>query len=223
MSIAYQIRSILSTLPDGVRLIAVTKTQPAEVIMEAYRAGQRLFGENRPQELLQKAPLLPKDIEWHFIGHLQTNKVKMVVGTAHLIHAVDSERLLAAIEKEAARQGITARCLLQVHIAQEEAKFGFSPDELHDFLNSGALSAAPHVQIAGLMGMATFTENSEQVRREFRLLKQLFDHVKNAYFSSDNNFRELSMGMSGDYPVAIEEGATLLRIGTTIFGQRNYL
>ena len=220
MSIASQIHSISSTLPEGVRLVAVTKTQPSEVIMEAYKAGQRLFGENRPQELAQKVTQLPNDIEWHFIGHLQTNKVKMVVGKAHLIHAVDSERLLAAIEKEAARQAIIAPCLLQVHIAQEEAKFGFSPEELCDFLQSGILAAISHVRIVGLMGMASFTENHEQVRREFRLLKQLFDRIKNTHFSSDKHFCELSMGMSGDYHIAIEEGATLVRIGATIFGSR---
>jgi pyridoxal phosphate enzyme (YggS family) len=220
MSIALQLQATLSTIPDGVRLIAVSKTQPVETIMEGYKAGQRLFGENRPQELVQKASQLPGDIEWHFIGHLQTNKVKMVVGAAHLIHAVDSERLLKEIEKEAAKKGLTIRCLLQVHIAQEEAKFGFAPDELSAFLSSGILTSTPHVKIAGLMGMASFTENHEQVRREFRLLKQLFDHVKSAHFASDNNFHELSMGMSGDYLIAIEEGATLIRIGTAIFGIR---
>ena len=220
MSIATQIRSVLSTLPKGVQLIAVSKTQSAEVITAAYEAGQRLFGENRPQELVQKAAQLPNDIEWHFIGHLQTNKVKTVVGKAHLIHAVDSERLLKEIEKEAAKQGIIVRCLLQIHIAQEEAKFGFSPDELHDFLHSGILATIPHIRISGLMGMASFTENHEQVRQEFRFLKQLFDQVKNTYFFSDDNFRELSMGMSGDYTIAVEEGATLVRIGSTIFGQR---
>jgi len=220
MSIASQIHSVSSTLPKGVKLIAVSKTQKVETIMEAYKAGQRLFGENRPQELVEKVTQLPNDIEWHFIGHLQTNKVKMVVGKACLIHAVDSERLLKEIEKQAAKQGLIAHCLLQVHIAREEAKFGFSPDELCDFLQSGILSAIPHIRINGLMGMASFTENHEQVRCEFRLLKQLFDRIKNTYFSSDNNFRELSMGMSGDYPIAIEEGATLVRIGTTIFGSR---
>jgi len=220
MSIATQICNILSALPKGVQFIAVSKTQPVEIIMEAYNAGQRLFGENRPQELVQKVPQLPNDIEWHFIGHLQTNKVKMVVGKAHLIHAVDSERLLKEIEKEAAKQSIIVRCLLQIHIAQEEAKFGFSPDELFDCLNSGILSTLPHVRIAGLMGMASFTENHEQVRKEFRLLKQLFEQVKSTHFFSDNNFRELSMGMSGDYPIAIEEGTTLVRIGSAIFGSR---
>ncbi|MDR0295185.1 MAG: YggS family pyridoxal phosphate-dependent enzyme [Prevotellaceae bacterium] len=220
MSIASQIHNILSTLPEGVRLIAVTKTLSAETIIEAYEAGLRSFAENRPQELAQKIMQLPSDTEWHFIGHLQTNKVKMVVGKAQLIHSVDSERLLKEIEKEAAKQGITAHCLLQVHIAQEEAKFGFLPDELCKFLHSGILTIVPHIKIAGLMGMASLTENPEQVRREFHSLKQLFNQIKNTYFSSDNNFRELSMGMSGDYPIAIEEGATLVRIGTTIFGHR---
>lgn len=220
MSIAAQIRDISSSFPEGVRLIAVSKTLLVEAIMEAYNAGQRLFGENRPQELLQKAAQLPNDIEWHFIGHLQTNKVKIIIAKVHLIHAVDSERLLKEIEKEAAKQGMVVSCLLQVHIAQEETKFGFSPEELQAFLHSGILSAVPHVKIAGLMAMASFTENHEQVRNEFRLLKQLFEQVKATYFSCDNNFRELSMGMTSDYPIAIDEGATLVRIGTAIFGPR---
>ncbi len=217
MSIASQIHSITATLREGVRLIAVSKTHPAEMISEAYDAGQRLFGESRPQELMQKAAQLPDDIEWHFIGHLQT---KMVVGRARLIHAVDSDRLLLEIEKEAARQQCTVRCLLQVHIAQEEAKFGFSPGELTTLLHTGILSSVPHVQIAGLMGMATNTADTEQVRKEFRSLKQLFDNIKSARFSDNNYFNELSMGMSGDYPLAVEEGATLIRVGSAIFGER---
>ncbi len=220
MSIALQLADIQSSLPQGVRLIAVSKTHPATAIMEAYEAGQRLFGESRPQELQQKIALLPNDIEWHFIGHLQTNKVKMVVGKAHLIHAVDSERLLREINHEATKQNHIQSCLLQVHIAQEEAKFGFSPEEILQFLQTNILSAVPHIQIAGLMGMASFSDNYEQVRAEFHLLKQLFDQIKKNYFPAGDYFRELSMGMSDDYPIAIAEGATLVRIGTAIFGHR---
>ncbi len=215
MSIASQIHSITSTLPEGVRLIAVSKTHPPEMIREAYDAGQRIFGESRPQEFLPKTAQLPGDIEWHFIGHLQTNKAKMVVGRAHLIHAVDSERLLLEIEKEAAKQQCTVRCLFQVHIAQEEAKFGFDPNELIALLDAGIVSSVPHVQIAGLMG-----SQMEQVRKEFRNLKQLFDKIKSTRFSDNNYFNELSMGMSNDYPVAMEEGATLIRVGSAIFGER---
>jgi pyridoxal phosphate enzyme (YggS family) len=219
-SIAQNIQQIKESLPSGVRLVAISKTHPASFITEAYESGQRLFGESRPQEFAQKAAVLPSDIEWHFIGHLQTNKVKQVAGLAHLIHAVDSERLLFEIEKEAAKKDITVNCLLQVHIAEEEAKFGFSPDELHTFFQNGTFYKTSHIQIAGLMGMASFTDDMEQVRNEFRSLKQLFDQIKQAYFLSSPAFCELSMGMSGDYKIAIEEGSTLIRVGSAIFGNR---
>jgi pyridoxal phosphate enzyme (YggS family) len=218
--IARHIQQIKDTLPAGVRLVAVSKTQPAAIIKEAYEAGQRVFGESRPQELVQKAALLPSDIEWHFIGHLQTNKVKQVVGLARLIHAVDSERLLLEIEKEAARQSRRVACLLQVHIASEETKFGFSAEELQQLFAQQYFSKMPHVQLAGLMGMATNTDDHTQVGREFRGLKQLFDQIKQTYFADDASFCELSMGMSGDYRVAIDEGSTLVRVGTAIFGQK---
>ncbi len=220
MSISSQISTITSRLPAGVQLIAVSKTHPAEAIHEAYNAGQRLFGESRPQELATKTAALPGDIQWHFIGHLQTNKVKTVIGKAHLIHAVDSERLLLEIEKEAAKQAISASCLLQIHIAQEDAKFGFSPEELATLLQTDILSRIPHVHITGLMGMATNTENEKQIRNEFRSLKQLFDRIKSNFFAGEPAFCELSMGMSGDYSIAIEEGATLIRVGSAIFGER---
>ena len=218
--IARHIRQIKDALPAGVRLVAVSKTHPASRIQEAYDAGQRLFGESRPQEFVQKAALLPPDIEWHFIGHLQTNKVKQVVGLAGLIHAVDSERLLLEIEKEAAKRMLQVSCLLQVHIATEEAKFGFSPEELQRLFAQHFFINTPHVQLAGLMGMATNTGDHRQVRREFRCLKQLFDQIKQTYFDENSSFCELSMGMSGDCHIAIEEGSTLVRIGTAIFEQR---
>jgi pyridoxal phosphate enzyme (YggS family) len=218
--IAHHIQQIKDTLPAGVRLVAVSKTHPASCIQEAYDAGQRVFGESRPQEFAQKAALLPPDIEWHFIGHLQTNKVKQVVGRARLIHAVDSERLLLEIEKEAAKQSLQAACLLQVHIATEKAKFGFSAEELQQLLAQDFFSRTPHVRPAGLMGMATNTDDPQQVRREFRGLKQLFDQIRQSHFAGDASFCELSMGMSGDYRLAIDEGSTLVRIGTAIFGRR---
>jgi pyridoxal phosphate enzyme (YggS family) len=215
--IARHIQQIKDTLPAGVRLVAVSKIHPASCVQEAYDAGQRLFGESRPQEFMQKAARLPPGIEWHFIGHLQTNKVKQVVGLARLIHAVDSERLLLEIEKEAAKRTLRMACLLQVHIAAEEAKFGFSPDELQRLFAQDFFAKTPHVQLAGLMGMATNTGNHQQVGREFRGLKQLFDQIKQAHFAGDAAFCELSMGMSGDYRIAIDEGSTLVRIGTAIF------
>jgi pyridoxal phosphate enzyme (YggS family) len=221
-AIAQHIQQINDTLPAGVRLVAVSKTHPASCVQEAYEAGQRIFGESRPQEFVQKAALLPPDIEWHFIGHLQTNKVKQVVGLARLIHAVDSERLLLEIEKEAAKRALHVACLLQVHIATEEAKFGFSPDELQHLFAQNFFIHTPHVQLAGLMGMATNTGDHRQVSREFRGLKQLFDAIKQTHVAGNPSFCELSMGMSGDYRIAIDEGSTLVRIGTAIFGQLEF-
>jgi pyridoxal phosphate enzyme (YggS family) len=216
--IALHIQQIKDTLPAGVRLVAVSKTRPAGCVQEAYDAGQHIFGESRPQELVQKATLLPPGIEWHFIGHLQTNKVKQVVGLARLIHAADSGRLLLEIEKEAAKRALPVACLLQVHIAEEEAKFGFLPEELRRLFAQEFFTSTPHVQLAGLMGMATNTSNHQQISREFRGLKQLFDQIKQTYFAGNAAFCELSMGMSGDYRIAIDEGSTLVRVGTAIFG-----
>ncbi len=200
------------------RLVAVSKTQPPERILEIYRQGQRIFGENRPQELLAKKPVLPPDIEWHLIGHLQTNKVKSVVPHTALIHSVDSPRLLAEIDKQAKALGKIQDCLLQFHIASEETKFGLSETEANDLLQSPEFQQFKNVRIVGVMGMATFTENPEQVRREFRCLRQIFDNLKQAFFPADESFREISMGMSGDWEIALEEGATLVRIGSLIFG-----
>ena len=218
MFIAQNIQHIRQELPANVRLIAVSKTYDAEAIMEAYNAGQRDFGESRPQELLQKTAVLPHDIRWHFIGHLQTNKVKMVVPHISLIHSIDSERLLHELNKFCEKSNTVARYLLQVYVAQEKTKFGFAPDELLTFLQQN-LSRYAHATPCGLMGMATYTDDTEQVRREFRQVKQLFDQAK-PLVPHPELFTEISMGMSHDYSLAIGEGATLVRIGTSIFGKR---
>lgn len=217
-----RLKTVLADLPEGVRLVAVSKFHPAEQVMEAYEAGQRIFGENHAQELAAKAPALPADIEWHFIGHLQTNKVRQVVPFVTLIHSVDSLRLLREIDKQAKKIGRTVDCLLQLHIAQEETKFGFAPDEMLKMLADGEWKGLTNVRLCGVMCMASLTDDVEQLHREFRLARQTFLMAKQRYFSADEGFCELSMGMSNDYPVAIAEGATLVRVGTRIFGPRNY-
>ena len=222
MSIASNINDIRKQLPAQVRLIAVSKFKPAEDILEAYEAGQRLFGENKAQEMTAKHEVLPKDIEWHFIGHLQTNKIKYIIPFVHCIHSIDSAHLLAEVERHAAKAGRVVPCLLQFHIATEETKFGFSMEEAEEMLQSADFKNWNHVEICGVMGMASNTENSSQVRQEFRHLKTIFDHLKNKYFPQQETFREISMGMTGDYPIAVEEGSTLVRIGSAIFGARNY-
>ena len=222
MSIANNINDIRKQLPAQVRLIAVSKFKPAEDILEAYEAGQRLFGENKAQEMTAKHEVLPKDIEWHFIGHLQTNKIKYIIPFVHCIHSIDSAHLLAEVERHAAKAGRVVPCLLQFHIATEETKFGFSMEEAEEMLQSADFKNWKHVEICGVMGMASNTENSSQVRQEFRHLKNIFDHLKNNYFPQQETFREISMGMTGDYPIAVEEGSTLVRIGSAIFGARNY-
>ena len=219
-SIADRIKEINASLPQGTRLVAVSKFHPAEAIQEAYDAGHRLFGENKVQELVAKKNLLPSDISWHFIGHLQTNKVKMIVPFVALIHSVDTEHLLKEIDKQAAACGRTIECLLEVHVAREETKFGFSPEEVRDLFANGAYKAYEHVKIVGIMGMASHVDDEGEIRKEFHALKTLFDEVKNNYAPA---FRELSMGMSGDYHIAVEEGSTLVRIGTYIFGERLYV
>lgn len=220
MNIKNNINSLTQNLTPGCRLIAVSKTKPAEMILEAYNAGQRLFGENRVQELVAKSDALPKDIEWHMIGHLQSNKVKMMASFVHLIHSVDSVSLLAEIDKQAAKVARKIQCLLQVHIAKEETKFGFSPDELLEAFQQHVFDKFSHVQIVGLMGMATFTPDHDQVRSEFRTLRKLFDTLKVAALPANTTMKELSMGMSGDYQIAMEEGSTLIRVGSAIFGSR---
>ena len=215
MSIASAIQQLKNELPSTVQLVAVSKFKPVSDILEAYRAGQRAFGENRPQEMAAKAPELPADIEWHFIGHLQTNKVKMVVPYASLIQSVDSERLLAEIDKAARNLGRIVDILLEIHIAEEATKQGLTPEEAE--ILAGRMAEFPHVRLRGVMGMATFTDNTEQVRREFRTLKALSDRLSAKIPGCD----QISMGMSEDWPVAVEEGTTIVRIGTFIFGKRN--
>lgn len=220
--IAERIYTLTNELPDGVRLVAVSKFHPAEAIAEAYAAGQRIFGESRVQELQAKHEALPKDIEWHFIGHLQTNKVKYIVPYVSLIHGIDSFRLLAEVDRQAERVGRTVGCLLQMHIAREETKFGFSFDECRQLLQEGAWRQLHHVRLCGVMGMATNTDNLQQVEEEFRSLATFFNEVKTTWFADDGAFCERSMGMSHDYPQAIAAGSTLIRVGTYIFGERNY-
>lgn len=222
MSIQTNLHDIKSSLPQHVTLVAVSKTHPAESIMEAYSAGHRIFGENKVQELVAKYEALPKDIEWHLIGHLQSNKVKYIASFVSLIHSVDSLKLLEVIDKEAQKQNRVIDCLLQVHIASEETKFGLSADEVEELLSSNEYQAMLNIRVVGLMGMATFTDNMEQVRMEFKFLKNLFDRVKEKNFVGSGWFKELSMGMSSDYPIAVEEGSSMVRIGSNIFGHRNY-
>lgn len=222
MNIKNNLHNLRQTLPDGCRLIAVSKTQPVSAIEEAYAAGQRVFGENKAQELVPKYEALPKDIEWHMIGHLQSNKVKYIAPFVHLIHSVDSFKLLEEINKQGTRCKRKIACLLQVHIATEETKFGFSSDELKELIHSGKIGALDSIQIVGLMGMASFTEDKALVRKEFKQLREVFESLKNINLPANIKMTELSMGMSGDYSIAIEEGSTMIRVGTAIFGRRNY-
>lgn len=222
MSIADNLKQVLAELPQGVRLVAVSKFHPNEAIEEAYRAGQRIFGESKVQEMTAKYESLPKDIEWHFIGHLQSNKIKYMIPYVAMIHGIDTYKLLAEVNKQAVKAGRVVNCLLQIHVAQEETKFGFSPDECRQMLNAGEWKQLTHVRICGLMGMASNTDNIEQIDREFRLLNELFKEIKNAWFDDSDAFRELSMGMSHDYHEAIAAGSTLVRIGSKIFGERIY-
>lgn len=221
MSIAENLEKIQSTLPEHVQLVAVSKTKPNEQLMEAYDAGNRVFGENKVQELTGKYEVLPKDIEWHMIGHLQRNKVKYIAPFVTLIHGVDSKRLLVEINKQGAKNGRVIDVLLQMHIAIESTKFGFDKAELLEMLDAPEFAELQNVRPVGLMGMASYTDNEAQVRSEFASLKSLFDELKASHFS-DASFKEISMGMSGDYPLAIEEGSTMVRVGSAIFGARNY-
>jgi pyridoxal phosphate enzyme (YggS family) len=222
IEIADNIKTVKAALPEGVRLIAVSKYHPKEMIEEAYAAGQRLFGENKVQEMTAKYESLPKDIEWHFIGHLQTNKIKYIAPYVTMIHGIDSFRLLSEVNKYAAREGRKIRCLLQVHIAREETKFGFAPQELLDMLASEPWQELTNVEICGLMTMASNTDNMEQVKGEFADVKRLFDSVKQQWFASSDSFCELSMGMSHDFKLAVEAGSTMVRVGSLIFGERVY-
>lgn len=217
-----EIKSIQERLPGHVRLVAVSKFHPIEALEEAYAAGQRVFGESKVQEMTTKYEALPKDIEWHFIGHLQTNKIKYMAPYVALIHGVDSFKLLKEINKQAIKAERTIPCLLQIHIAQEESKFGFSFDECRQMLEEGCWKELTHISIAGLMGMATNTDDENIIQQEFHSLGAFFQEIRDSYFSNQPAFKEISMGMSDDYPIAIAEGSTLVRIGSKIFGQRNY-
>lgn len=209
-------------MPAGCELIAVSKTHPLEAIREAYDAGQRKFGENKAQELVPKFEALPKDIEWHMIGHLQSNKVKYIAPFIHLIHSVDSFKLLEEIDKQGKKNNRVIECLLQVYIANEETKFGFSEDEINDLLARNAFDKLQNIRVLGLMGMATLSDDKQQISREFHRLKIFFEKLKDQKLPSNVQMKELSMGMSSDYKEAIEQGSTLIRVGTAIFGNRDY-
>lgn len=220
MDYELKIRSITSQLPEGTRLVAVSKFHPAEAVRGAYDAGCRIFGESHVQELREKQQILPEDIEWHFIGHLQTNKVKYIAPFVSLIHAIDTPHLLREVEKQAAKCGRVIPCLLQLHVAQEETKFGFTPDECMEFLSEGEWRQMTHVRLSGIMCMATNTDDEEQIRGEFRRAHDFFLKAKEMFFADTDSFCECSMGMSDDWKIAVSEGSTLIRVGTAIFGPR---
>ena len=220
--ITENLQQIWKELPDDVRLVAVSKYHPQEAIEEAYRAGQRIFGESKVQEMTAKYEALPQDIEWHFIGHLQTNKIKYMIPYVSLIHGIDSYKLLVEVNKQAAKVSRRVDCLLQIHIAKEETKFGFGFEECSCMLQQEEWKRLEHVRICGLMGMATNTDDVEQIKSEFCSLAQFFAEVKAAWFANEAAFKQLSMGMSHDYHEAIDAGSTLVRVGSKIFGERNY-
>ena len=222
MSIAQNIERITAQLPQGVKLVAVSKFHPIERLQEAYAAGQRIFGENRAQELAAKAPQMPSDVEWHFIGHLQKNKVRMIMPWASTIQSIDSTELLQLVNKEAARIDRHVNVLLQLHVAKEQTKSGFTIEEVLKAASEGAFSNLSNVTITGMMAMATFTSDMEQVASEFEQVHDTFVKLRDNYFAGDERFKEISMGMSDDWPIALQHGATLVRIGTDIFGPREY-
>lgn len=215
-----QFLSVKNSLPPHVKLVAVTKTHPPETVLEAYRLGHKIFGENKVQELVAKQQVLPGDIEWHLIGHLQTNKVKFIVPFISMIQSVDSLKLMQVINSEAAKIDRVINCLLEFHIAGEETKFGLNMGEARKILESDEYKAMKNVRICGVMGMASFTSDRNQIRKEFRSLAEIFRTLRSDYFADSEYFREISMGMSGDYEIAIEEGATIVRLGTILFGER---
>ncbi len=221
MSIADNIRQLHCELPDGVRLVAVSKFHPVEALREAYDAGQRLFGESRVQELLQKIPQMPADVQWHFIGHLQTNKVHQLIGRTALIESVDSERLLELIDRKSAEAGVVTRVLMQVHVAREETKFGFLPDEIFDYFRARKFESLQATHICGIMGMASNSDDKHLVEHDFMRIREVYDEVLR--IAPDLvGFDTLSMGMSGDWPLAVKQGSNLVRVGTAIFGNREY-
>lgn len=221
MGVQENLAAIKAKLPPRCTLVAVTKTHPVERIMQVYDAGHKVFGENKVQEMLSKAEVIPGDAQWHLIGHLQTNKVKHIVSFVDLIHGVDSIKLLEEINKQAAKINRVVNCLLQIHIAEEESKFGFSEEELDYLIDAYSPEKFPFVKIQGLMGMATLTENEDQIRKEFRTLRKHYEEIREKNIDG-LNFEILSMGMSADYQIAIEEGSTMVRVGSAIFGERNY-
>jgi len=223
MSVIKSLRLLKSTIPDDVKLVAVSKTKPIEDIKKLYSDGCKIFGENKVQELVTKYELLPKDIEWHMIGHMQRNKVKYIAPFVSLIHSVDSLRLLEEINKRAKNNERIIDCLFECHIAKEDSKFGLKKNELFELLENEEFKAMENVRITGLMGMATFTDSNVQIASEFKYLKSIFDIAKAKYFADKDYFKELSMGMSNDYKLAIEEGATIVRVGSLIFGKRQYI
>ena len=216
------LKQVLADLPQGVRLVAISKYHPNDYIEAAYEEGQRIFGESHEQELRQKVESLPKDIQWHFIGHLQTNKVKYIAPYITMIEAVDSLKLLREIDKQAAKNERVIDVLLELHIAEEETKYGLTPDACRQLLADGEWRSLNHVRICGLMMMASYVEDESQIRLEFRIARQLFDELKTQYFADEPSFCERSWGMSHDYPIAVEEGSTMVRVGTSIFGPRVY-
>lgn len=222
MAVSDNLRRLTSSIPAGVELVAVSKFHPVSALQEAYDEGQRIFGESRANELCEKAKALPADIRWHFIGHLQTNKVRQILPHVSLIHSVDSERLLSLINSEAQRIGRRIPVLLQLHVAREETKFGFTPDELLALITPQYISALPNVEIAGVMGMASNVDDEVRIREDFRAIRAAFDSLKAGVFSQSPAFTVVSMGMSHDWPIAVSEGANMIRVGTTIFGEREY-
>lgn len=220
--VANNLHKVLGTLPDGVKLVAISKFHPNEYIEAAYQEGQRLFGESQVQELSHKVDTLPNDIEWHFIGHLQTNKVKYIAPYISMIEAVDSLKLLKEIDKQAAKNNRIINVLLELHIAEEESKYGFSPDACRELLANGEWKELKNVHISGLMMMASNVDDREQIKREMTLAADLFDELKEKYFADDSAFKERSWGMSHDYDIAVECRSTMVRVGTTIFGPRVY-
>ena len=222
MGIKENLNEIRKGIPEGVKLACVSKFHPVEAIEEAYAVGERVFAESRPQEFVAKVEVLPTDIEWHFIGNLQTNKVKMVVPHATLIHSMANERLFDEVEKCAAKIDKVQDVLIELHVAQEESKQGFTPEEAFELLTDEFIALHPHIRICGVMGMASLTEDETKIRTEFQAIKKTFERLRDEVFDGCDYFKEVSMGMSGDYPIAIEEGATIVRIGSSIFGNRVY-
>ena len=222
MSIQHQIHALHKALPADAQLVAVSKFHPVEALREAYDAGQRIFGESRMQELVEKQQVMPQDIEWHFIGHLQQNKVKYIVPFVTLIHGVDSEKLLLEINKQGRRFNRRVPCLLQLHVAREESKFGFTPNKAREYLTSGVWRDLSHVELRGIMCMASFTEEQQIIRQEFTIAHEFFNWAKHEVFANVPSFNIRSWGMSDDYPIALECGSNMVRVGTKIFGKREY-